>query len=210
MAFIGNYFVGFVTPSTSARYWNDEIREALRNSYNRETMDDAAFNASKAAHKANVEYTLALKRRRDQVIADVEEAKARLRAESDAIDDAVDAALMMAETAMTPYYHRVFQYMGLVPHTAASVSADFEDKFQHMEALRSSNLKAHCAVALKRRFGDDVKLVGDANGICVMRVLKMKKWITLTRLPKLPLVEWRQRLKDADVAAEVQRVLAVA
>ena len=224
MPMVGSYFVGLVTPVSSAQqsYWNDETRETLRNDFNREMMDDEAFIAEKDAHQANVAHTMAVRLRRDKVIAAVKEAKARSQATADAMNNAIIAANRIAVLGTTTNYMRFFQSMGLMPcryHygadaynddddilSMANAHLEFEEKYNKMEALQHDNLRIHCKDVLNRRFGDNVaKLVGDVNRDYVLRVRTGKKWIT-TCFPKTELSEWRQRIKDADVADEIRRI----
>lgn len=209
MSMVGAYFVGFVTPTSkdSGQYWNDEIREAIRNGFNREVMDDIAFAAAKAEHSANVAHTLALIKRRDKVIASVKEAKARSRAAVDAMSDAIEAASRIAELGMMDIYNYSFQSMGLVPHDEdVSIFQEYDDKMLKMNEMRVTHMKAHCQDGLDRRFGENnAKLVG--QDYYVLRVRSDKGWVTCTRLPKLPLFDWRHRIKDADVADEVRRIM---
>ena len=212
MSMVGAYFVGFVTPTSkdSGQYWNDEIREAIRNGFNREVMDDIAFAAAKAEHSANVAHTLALIKRRDKVIASVKEAKARSRAAVDAMSDAIEAASRVAELGMMDIYNYSFQSMGLVPHdddvSIFHAQQEYDDKVLKMNEMRVTHMKAHCQDGLDRRFGENnAKLVG--QDYYVLRVRSDKGWVTCTRLPKLPLFDWRHRIKDADVADEVRRIM---
>lgn len=215
MSMVGAYFVGFVTPTSKDRgqYWNDEIREAIRNGFNREVMDDIAFEAAKAEHRANVVHTLALIQRRLKVIESVKEAKARSQAAVDAMSDAIEAASRVARLGMMDIYSYSFKNMGLVPHGEEDVSffhaqQEYDDKMLKMNAMRITHMKAHCQDGLDRRFGENnAKLVGDAQDNYVLRVRSDKGWVTCTRLPKLPLFDWRQRIKDADVADEVRRIM---
>ena len=209
MSMVGAYFVGFVTPTSkdSGQYWNDEIREAIRNGFNREVMDDIAFAAAKAEHSANVAHTLALIKRRDKVIASVKEAKARSLAAVDAMSDAIEAASRIAKLGMMDIYNYSFQSMGLVPHDEdVSIFQEYDDKMLKMNEMRVTHMKAHCQDGLDRRFGENnAKLVGQEY--YVLRVRSDKGWVTCTRLPKLPLFDWRHRIKDADVADEVRRIM---
>ena len=211
---IGAYFVGFVTPTSkdSGQYWNDEIREAIRNGFNREVMDDIAFAAAKAVHHANVEHTLALIQRRAKVIASVKEAKARSQAALDAMTDVIDSASRIARLGVMDIYSYAFQHMGLVPHdgdvSISNAHQSYDEKMLKMNELRVTHMKAHCQDGLDRRFGENnAKLVGQDG--YVLRVRTDKGWATCTRLPKLPLFEWRRRIKDADVAEEVRRMMPI-
>jgi hypothetical protein len=156
------------------------------------------------------------------VIAAVAAAKARSLAALDAVNSTIDAMNRIAELGTIPAYTCVFQQMGLLPRdddddcygdlSIARAHTAFEDKVIQLEQMRTNNLRAHCQDGLNRRFGDDVaKLVGDVNNRYTLRVYcgsKAKRWATCARLPKLPLMEWRERLKDADVADEVRRLVS--
>jgi hypothetical protein len=212
MSMVGAYFVGFVTPTSkdSGQYWNDEIREAIRNGFNREVMDDIGFTAAKAEHDANVVHTLALIQRRAKVIASVKEAKARSQAAVEAMSDVIDSASRIAKLGMMDIYSYSFQSMGLVPNdedvSIFHAQQEYDDKMLKMNEMRVTHMKAHCQDGLDRRFGENnAKLVG--QDYYVLRVRSEKGWVTCTRLPKLPLFDWRQRIKDADVAEEVRRIM---
>ncbi len=212
MAMIGAYFVGFVTPTSkdSGQYWNDEIREAIRNGFNREVMDDIAYAVAKEEHKANVEHTLALIQRRAKVIASVKEAKARSLAALDAVADVIDSASRVARLGVMDIYSYSFQDIGLVPHdddvSFSNAIQSYDEKMLKMKELRVTHMKAQCQDGLDRRFGENnAKLVG--QDYYALRVRTGKGWVTCARLPKLPLFDWRQRIKEADVAEEVRRMM---
>ncbi len=75
-----------------------------------------------------------------------------------------------------------------------------------MSEVHISNLKTLCTAVLEGKYGKDVKLFGNIYYAIRVRSLKTDKWHTSTRLPKVELHEWRQMLKDADVAAEINRL----
>ncbi len=210
MSMLGPYFVGFVTPTSrdSGQYWNDEIREGMRNDFNRAVMDAVAFEVAKAEHRANVAHTISLIQRRAKVIASVKEAKARSQAAVDAMSDAIDAARNIAKLGMMDIYSNSFQLMGL-PMCYEDVSIDraqqdYDEKMLKMHSMRVAHMKAHCQDALDRRFGENTaKLVGDVQDYYTLRVRTQRGWVSC--LPKLPLFDWRQRIKDADVAEEIRR-----
>jgi len=218
MSMVGPYFVGFVTPtsSNSGQYWNDETREALRNGFNREVMDDIAFEAAKAEHRANVAHTIALIRRREKVIASVKEAKARSQVAVDVISEAINAIRQVAVLGTMTDYSRKFQHMGLMQcyglgeedgsMSISRAKQECDETLGKMNAMRVNHMKAHCQDGLDRRFGENTaRLVGDSNGDYMLRVRTSKGWATCI-LPKLPLFDWRQRIKDTDVAEEIRRI----
>jgi hypothetical protein len=108
MPMVGEFFVGFVNCG-HLHYWNDEIRQVMRNAYNREVMNDEEYCASKLEHDINVRRTVA----RDKVVAIVNEAKLRAQREEIATSDAVDAAAHFAEASMSIRYKHFFDAMGL-------------------------------------------------------------------------------------------------
>ena len=212
---LGACFVGFVTPTSkdSGQYWNDEIREAIRDGFNREVMDDIAFAAATAEHHANVAHTIALNRRRAQVIASVREAKARSQAAVEAMADVVDTARRVLQMGMMDIYSYSFLHMGLVPNdddvSIFNAHQEYEEKMLKINALCVAHMKAHCQDGLDRRFGENnAKLVG-GDDYYALRARSAKGWVTCNRLPKLRLFDWRQRIKDPDVADEVRRIAAI-
>jgi hypothetical protein len=174
-------------------------------------MDDIAYAAAKAEHHANVEHTLVLIQRRAKVIASVKEAKARSQAALDAMTDVIDSASRIAKLGMMDIYSYTFQNMGLVPHdedlSIFNAHQAYDEKMLKLNDLRVNNMKAHCQDGLDRRFGENNAKLVQSQDFFVLRVRSDKRWVTCTRLPKLPLADWRQRIKDADVAEEVRRMM---
>jgi hypothetical protein len=206
-------FVGFVRCSQGV-YWNDETREHLRNAYNREALDAEGFDASTAAHENNVLRTIAFNKKREQVIAAVREAKARSVREVDAISEATNAVRLFAEKSMSYGYKIFFDQMGLPCYNEENngddmeqAQTDLDQKLDRIHTLHAANVKARCDAVLERRFGKDVKFLGDDQS-CTLRVWshKTKKWCTLTRFPKVELHVWRHRLNDDDVIEEINRL----